>query len=153
MTLRIVNIIIKVGYVFYSMFAIYSTANLMLRNEFFGSFTFVKTHPVAIEIGELKNNKVDVSYTFEVNEKSYSNSQSAYWKRYKSVIQDESLEISYNEKYPSINYISGIRIVFKYYLGLFFSIALIIILFIVDKLSLKAKMASKYGKAFSGTSR
>lgn len=148
--MRIIRLAILANYLFWGGLAAYSIGDLLIKNVWVELFNIEQTKPASITFNELKNQNIEIQYSFQANSKTYHGSRKVF-----KPIADERLPstlneatISFNSQIPQVNWIQELDMRSRTaYVGLTISGIFLTFVVLVDIFADKQKWANKYQKS------
>lgn len=119
----IVNIIAGIGFLFFGALFFSAFGLYIAHSDPLNFFNFKELEVTNFEVTKSNNENLDVSLKYTIDGKGYNKDIGIYEKLfYENVPQEpEVLYIMYNETFPSVSYIKGLKMIRKYKTGMLFS--------------------------------
>lgn len=150
---KLIKVVFIASYLVWGALVLYSTVMLILYNVHFDTFEYVCKDASDFQIHEsLKQEKVDVQYSFDAGGSAYQGKESFFKDVFSQHVGDDPSRITvcYNSSFPTFNYLKDINFKGRSYntaavLGSFF----LLLTIVLDLFGNKDRMARKYEKAFT----
>ncbi|MBZ0183647.1 MAG: hypothetical protein K8F60_14405 [Melioribacteraceae bacterium] len=140
-----VKIMLSFGYLIIIFIVLYSLIILLINNEICELFTFGSEIGQIISNEDIDNKNIYVSYEFIVNNKQYDSGTRVFRELYDTVVASkENVTIFYNESFPSVNYIQGLKLVSGFYFSLTIGVVMLLVLLVITFFVDKEKWIEKY---------
>lgn len=118
---------IKVTFLLFGLSFVYFLASSFLYNIIGDFFQFESLSLDSYELIDESKNTTKVIYTYNIGEQNFDNKVRVYSKLLEEVTKGQKLIIEYNTTFPSFSYVKGIRLDNKHYIGIGFSIFVLIL--------------------------